>query len=247
MASLLRAELLRAVSGRVLAGLLLAALVLNGLAIFGAGVREIDALPAGEQTLADLSHDLLRLGFGAVLQASLFGVLITTSEFRHGSIGRSLHLAGRPERLMAAKFAAALAGGLAFGTFAVASAAITATLVLRARGLDLVLDRESVLTLTGVFAATVLAAPWGMLLGWIVRAQTAALGGLVGYTLIAETALFVLVPDVARFLPGGAQSAIYRSPDDALLATHWGYVLFGGWIALAAAVAVVLVRRRDLA
>ena len=68
----------------------------------------------------------------------------------------------------------------------------------------------------------------GMLLGWIVRSQTAALAGVMAYSLIAETAVFVLAPNVARFLPGGAQSSIYRSPDDALLATHWGYAVFAG-------------------
>jgi ABC-2 type transport system permease protein len=247
MASLLRAELLRSVSGRVLAGLLLIAFLLNALSIVGSSGAEVDGLRAGRVTLAEVSHDLVRLGFGALLFSTLFGALLTTSEFRHGSIARSLFMAGRPERLIVAKSAAALATGAAFGVAGVGSAVLTSAIVLDVRGAALVLDRESVLIIVGVFAATVLSALWGMLIGWVVRSQIAALVGIMAWTLIAESAIIALAPAVGRFLPGGAQASIYRDVANHSLSTPWGYVLFLGWIALAALASLELVRRRDLA
>jgi len=247
MASLLKAELLRSVSGRVLAGLLLIAFLLNALSIVGSSGAEVDALRAGRVTSAEVSHDLVRLGFGALLFSTLFGALLTTSEFRHGSIARSLFMAGRPERLIAAKSAAALATGAAFGVAGVGSAVLTSSIVLDLRGAALVLDRESVLIIVGVFAATALSALWGMLLGWVVRSQIAVLVGIMAWTLIAESAIIALAPAVGRFLPGGAQASIYRDVANHPLSTPWGYALFLGWIALAAAASLELMRRRDLA
>jgi ABC-2 type transport system permease protein len=248
MASLLRAELLRSVSGRVLALLLLIAFLLNSLSIVGNSGTAVDALRAGQLTLTEVSHDLVRLGFGALLFSSLFGALLTTSEFRHGSIARSLFMAGRPERLIVAKSVVALVTGIAFGLAAVGSAVVASAIVLDLRGAELVFDRESALIVIGVFAVTVLSTLWGMLIGWLVRSQTAALAGILVWTLIVESAIIALAPEVGRFLPGGAQASIYRDFGTGdPLATPWGYAVFVGWIALAAAASIAAVRRRDLA
>ncbi len=249
MASLLRAQLLRTVSGRALGALLLIAVLLNALAILGASAAEVDAVRAGQLTLTEASHNVVRLGFGALLFSSLFGALLTTSEFRHGSIARSLFVSGRPERLIAAKWAAALAAGVAFGVAAVASAILASAIVLEARGQQLLFDGESTRILIGVFAATALAAPWGMLIGWVVRSQTATLVGLLAWTAVAEPAVNSLAPALGRFLPGGAQAAIYRGFEegDLVVSTPGGYLLFAGWLALAATASVLLVRKRDLA
>jgi len=247
MSRLFRAELLRLASGRMLPALLVVAAFLNALAIVGNAGPLVDGVHAGQTTLAATSHDLLRLGFGALLFATLYGAMIITSEYRHGSIARSVFNAGAPERLMVSKALGALVGGIAFGIAGAASAFGAAAIVLTVHGESLVLDRESVLILVGVFAVSALAAPWGMLIGWIVRSQTGALGGIMAWTLLAESAILALAPSVARFLPGGAESSIYRdfATADTLLCP-WGFVLFAGWIALAAVAATVVTRRRDL-
>lgn len=248
MARLFRAELLRVRSGRTLLVLAIIAVALNVLSILGNGATAVTELDAGTTSVGGVSHDLLRLGFGALLFATLSGAILTTGEFRHGSIGRSLFVAGRPERLMAAKAVAAVASGAFFGLLGVGSAIATSAIYLSARGEQLVLDGESVLILVGVFAVCVLSAVWGMLIGWIVRAQLPTLLGIMAWTLIAESAVIALAPGIGRWLPGGAQASIYRDFDafDAI-ATPLGYVLFLAWIGVAALVSVVLVRRRDLA
>jgi ABC-2 type transport system permease protein len=247
VARLFRAELLRVVSGRSLLTLAILAVALNCLAILGNGASQADTLDAGTSSLAGASHELLRLGFGALLFATLFGAILTTSEFRHGSIARSLFVSGRPERLMAAKSVAALASGVIFGILGAGSALATSAIYLSSRGHHLVLDQESVLIIVGVFAVCVLSALWGMLIGWVVRAQLPALIGIMAWTLIAESAIVSLAPGVGRFLPGGAQTSIYRDfANGDPLATPYGYLLFLSWIGLAAFVSVVLVRRKDL-
>jgi len=245
---LLRAELLRVVSGRSLLVLALIALLLNALSIVGNGAAQVDDVQAGHATVAVASHDLLRLGFGALLFATLFGAMLTTGEFRHGSIARSLHLAGRPERLMSAKAVAALLAGVVFGVVGAGSALLTSAVYLSLRGQSIVLDGESLLVVLGVFAVCVLSALWGMTIGWVVRSQIAALVGIMAWTLVAEGAIIALAPEVGRYLPGGAQASIIRDFGTGdPLSTPLGYLLFAGWIAAMAAVAVSLVRRRDLA
>jgi hypothetical protein len=93
MARLCKAELLRITGGRLLAGLLVTAVALTALSIWGNSAAQLDAVDAGRTTMARASHELLRLGFGALLFATVFGALLTTSEFRHGSIARSLSFA----------------------------------------------------------------------------------------------------------------------------------------------------------
>jgi ABC-2 type transport system permease protein len=148
---------------------------------------------------------------------------------------------------MASKAVASLVGGAAFGIAGAASAYGASAVVLRFHGEHLVFDGESLLIVLGVFAVCALAAPWGMLIGWIVRSQTGALGGIMAYTLIAESAIIALSPSVGRFLPGGAESSIFRDfASGETLGWPWGFVLFTGWIALAAVAATLISRRRDL-
>jgi ABC-2 type transport system permease protein len=244
---LLRAELLRAASGRTLVTLAVIAVALNALSIVGNGSAKLDALEAGATSAAGVSHELLGLGFGALLFATLFGAFLTTGEFRHGSVARSLIVARRPERLMSAKAGAAVVAGVLFGLLGAGSALLTTAIVMSANGASLVLDRESVLVLTGIVAVCVLSALWGSALGWIVRSQLPTLIGIMAWTLIAEGAIISLAPGVGRFLPGGAQSSIVRDFDTGdPLSTPLGYLLFAGWIAAASVLAVSLMRRRDV-
>lgn len=247
MPRVLRAELLRVGSGRVLAALLLVAAFLDAVSIAGNGGRQVDAVHAGTATVAAASHDLLRLGFGALLFATVHGVVLATSEFRSGSVIRSSFNAGAPERLLAAKALVALVSGAAFGVAAVASAIAASALVLAVHGEHLVLDAESARIAAGVFAVCALAGPWGVLIGWVVRAQVSAIVGIMAWTLVAESAVVALAPAIGRFLPGGAQASMYRDAGGDALSWPWGFVLFAGWLALAAVAAVALERRRDLA
>lgn len=242
------AELLRARSGWRLWGLLFMALWLDSLSIVGNASKKLAALQAGAADSATVSNELVQLGFGALLFATLFGVLQSTTEFRYGSVGRSALSAGGPGRLLAVKAAVGLVVGAVFGLVAAAGAAAAAAITLRVHHFSFVLDRTTVLSIVGVFVVCTLATAWGVLLGWLGRSQVGTLLAVVAWTLLAEPAIFAIVPRVGRFLPGGAQTSIYRDFSSPwTLPTHWGLLLFLGWLALAGAGCAATIRTRDLA
>jgi len=245
--SALAADLLRARSGWRLPGLLVLAVFLDSLSIVGTASTQLDKLHGGALDPAELTNSLLRLGFGGLLFATIFGVLLCTTEFRCGSIARSARAAGGAPRLLLVKIIVALVSGALFGLLAAGSALLATGLVLTSRHAPVVVNGETWYSAIGVLAVSTLGCVWGALLGWLGRAQVATLLAVITWTLLAEPAVLAAVPSVGRFLPGGAQTSIYRDfANPHTLATHWGYLLFCGWLALAAGAAVVSSRRRDL-
>jgi hypothetical protein len=83
--------------------------------------------------------------------------------------------------------------------------------------------------------------------GSIVRAQVAALAGIVVWTTMVEAALLHLFPSVGRWLPGGAEAAVVADPSlPQRLSRPGGALLLLAWIAVAGAVAVTTLRTRDI-
>lgn len=241
------AECLRARSGWRLPGLLALALFLDSLSIVGTASTQLDKLHTGALDPAGVSNSLLRLGFGGLLFATIFGVLLSTAEFRCGSIARSAQAAGGATRLLPVKIVVASLAGTLFGLLAASGALLATGLVLTSRHAPFVINGETWYSALGVIAVSTLGCAWGALLGWLGRTQVATLLAVIAWTLLAEPAVLAAVPSVGRFLPGGAQTSIYRDfANPHTLATQWGYLLFGGWLALAACGAVVSNRRRDL-
>ena len=241
------AEWLRARSGWRLPGLLFLAVFLDSLSIVGTASKQLGKLHDGTLDPAELTNSLLRLGFGALLFATIFGVLLCTAEFRCGSIARSARAAGGTTRLLLVKIVVALVAGTLFGLLAAGGALLTTRLVLANRHAPFLVNSETWYSAIGVAAVSMLSCAWGTLLGWLGRAQVATLLAVITWTLLAEPAVFAAGPSVGRFLPGGAQTSIYRDfTNPHTLATQWGYVLFCGWLALAAGGAVVSGRKRDL-
>jgi hypothetical protein len=98
-----------------------------------------------------------------------------------------------------------------------------------------------------VVGASALAGPWGVFLGWIGRHQLGTVAALLAWMLGVETAILKLAPPLARFLPGGAQGAIYRDTSNPLLLpAPVGVALFLGWLLLAGVLADRLLKSRDL-
>jgi ABC-2 type transport system permease protein len=108
--------------------------------------------------------------------------------------------------------------------------------------LRVVLGTGIYLTLIGVI---------GSVLAWIVRSTPGALVAFVGVVLVLPVlfgdALGNWGKHVAEFLPSSAGSAFAQSiPDGLSLTPWWGLVVIVGWVLLGLAVAVVLLRRRDV-
>jgi ABC-2 type transport system permease protein len=87
-------------------------------------------------------------------------------------------------------------------------------------------------------------------LGTIVRRTAGAIAALVGLILVLPALLSTLPasiqPTVVKFLPGDAGQAIFTTSKDSSTLSPWaGLAVFALYVAAAATISVVLVRRRD--
>ena len=243
----LRAELLKARSGRTPAVLLGTNAGLVALGALGEGSLLKTRLASHATDVATASHTLIQFGIGGLILATLFGAVLVTGEYRDGAIGRSVLLARNRDHLLAAKGVVAALAGVLHGLVGVATALATGAAVLAHQHQRLVLDRESWIICAGVVAACALAGPWGAFLGWIGRHQLATVAAILVYLLLVEAQILRLLPQLGRFLPGGAQAAIYRDTSNAhLFPAPVAVALFAGWLLAAGLLARRLVATRDL-
>jgi ABC-type transport system involved in multi-copper enzyme maturation permease subunit len=246
MRALIRSEWLKQRSTRTalalfaaMIGLVLLAVLLHGL------------LPA--QDLGRAHVQLMVLGRGeflGALFAALLGALSITAEIRHGTIRPTFLFSPRRARVVAAKVFVSVAIGAGFGLVAGAAAVAAGTSALRARGIDLQLDRtDQALLVVGSAAAAALWAAIGVGVGALVRHQVPTLVGICAWLLFVEGLLvgdLVGVGDVGRFLPGSAAAAISGQDPDTLLAPAAGLALLVAYAAAAALVGAFATSRRDV-
>jgi hypothetical protein len=219
-------------------------LIILGLLGFA---RENDRLlAAGTLTLGRATERMLSQGFAALLFATLAGALCVTAEFRHSTIGRSVFLFGGRGRLLMAKIGASIITGVLLGALG-ALASVVATLVWLDRGgRPMVWTGDAVLTVAGVVIVSALAGPLGVAIGWAVRNQTCAVVGILVWILGVESAFVSLVPSVGKWLPGGAQAAVYRDPTSKHLGMSAGLALLVAWTVTITYAAFHFRRRDDL-
>lgn len=214
--------------------------------MFGTGRNLANERAVGAVIVDDATQQLLSLGFASSLFAMIVGVLIVTREFQNESIFRTLLSAGRVQKLFFGKAIVATGSGIAFGLVGVGTGIVAATLWAAQQGVQLDWSSEMVKTAIGVFLVSGLAGPWGAALGWLGRRPTPTIIGVIVWTLAAESAVLALSPGIGRWIPGGAQLAIYR--DQSFESVGWGtgIVVFCCWIAVVTTAAWLVIRRKGL-
>jgi hypothetical protein len=245
-AIVVRDQLARIGRNRVVLALLLVSVVLDVTAVIGTSSKQATLYRAHEVSAAHATTTLAQLGFGSLLFATLAGALVSVGEFRERTIGRSILAVRGTQRLMLGQTVSALLIGAVFGVIGVLSGVGAAVAVERARHIPFRDSSTLELSMAGVLLACVLAAPWGLLLGWIGRRTSVTLGVIIVYTLVAEGAIDNVSPMAWKWLPGGAQSAIYGDMSALHFSMGAGIVIFLIWIVLAALVATIRARRGDL-
>jgi ABC-2 type transport system permease protein len=246
MMALLRAELLKQRSTRTVLGLFATML---GLVLLAVVLHSL--LPA--EVLGRTHTQLMVFGRGeflGALFAALLGAMSITAEIRHGTLRSTFLVTPRRGRVVAAKVWVSMLIGAGFGLAAGALAAAVGTAALRARGINVQLDRgDYVLLLLGGTAAAALWAALGVGLGALVRNQVPTLIGICAWLLFVEGLLagdLVGLGDVGRFLPGAAAAAISGQDPGTLLAPVPGLVLLASYAAAAALAGSVATSRRDV-
>jgi hypothetical protein len=251
MSALLRAELLKLRTVALPVWLLFTTLALVLLGVFAT------VLTAGFEG-APLERDDPRMLAVAVSSASggnvvvlVLGILALTQEFRFGTATPSFLVTPRRSRVLVAKLLAVALTGLVFALVSVVVALVASSVLIAARGDVLEVDRTVFEVLLGVGLVMLLYGPIGVGVGALVRNQIAAVVGALAWTSIADQLLVALLPEVGRWTPGGASSAVLQLGDVAttrgdLLPPEGGALLLLAYALVFSAVAARLTLQRDL-
>lgn len=245
MSRLLRAELLKIRTTRLWWALLLAAVGLVALQV------ALGTLLAGQQGTPGLESDrAVRNIWGgagnAGILAMILGIIVLAGEYRHMTMTSTALVTPRRGRVVAAKLGAAALVGLVYGLVACVVTAAIAVPLLSAKGATG--HAEVVPILGGAILATVLYAIVGVGVGALVRNQVAAVVGALIWVLVVEALVVVFLPEVGRWLPGGAANAILQAstPNGGLLPAWGGALLFCGYGLLFALLGARFAVRRDI-
>jgi ABC-2 type transport system permease protein len=182
--------------------------------------------------------------------AAIAGVLLFSAEVQHGTL--AIALTSQPARwvIVAAKTTAATAFGLVLGVAGVAAGFSGAVL----GGLDM--GDTSGMAATTLWAAllTSVSAVLGLGVGMIARHSSAAIAGLLVWSLVVENLLRGFAPaKIVRFLPFNAGNGLLLieattdTPEKLAVAFSrmQNAPLFGGYAAVALLVGTILLYRRD--
>jgi hypothetical protein len=181
-------------------------------------------------------------------------LLSVTTEFRHGTIGRTLQITPSRTRSLLAKTVAGTlyaAGYLVVGLLAVVVLLVVAAV---SEGVGLGVGRTTLLAVWYAFAGLALTAWFGVALGALLRSQVVALTATLVWLFVLEQAFLGLAPSVGRWLPFNALSAVFMSDEVAagmggapeLLDPLVGLITFLAYTLIAAVGAILLMRTRDV-
>lgn len=218
----------------------LAALAISGVVASGGVAQE--ALGTDLRVRTVLAHG----GLASILPLVL-GILLSTSEYRHGTVVDTFLTEPRRGRVIGAKLVAGALAGLVIGVAVALTTAATVGIWFSAKDVPFDLSSSTVVrALVGIAIWDVLYATIGVAVGSIIRTPAAAIVSVLVWLTVAETAVAGLLVEVGRWLPGTAAQALGGAPTDGLLSQVGGGVVLLGWAVLAAAAAVVATRRRDV-
>ncbi len=169
-------------------------------------------------------RNVLGAGWPSTIMVLVLGILAMAGEFRHGTITPTFLATPKRGRVVAAKMAVFSVVGLAFSAVASAITLGIALPWLDAKGVDVAMfDREVVLVVAGLLLGTALYGLVGVGVGSLVRNPAAAVSVALVWSFVLESLLVGLLPEVGRWLPGGAAQGLARlSPTAGDLLPMWG-------------------------
>ena len=248
MIGLLRSELRKVTSTRMVLGLTLALVgytALNAAAlVFFSGQQ--GAPPLTEPSVARAVY--ASAGAGSVIVLVL-GILGMTTEYRHMTITSTLLATPRRGRVMVAKSAVFAVVGVIEGVIACVVGIGLAALLLPLK------DHAPVdgSTIAAIAGGTLLAfAIYGILgisVGALIRNQIAAIIAALVWVLLVEALVVALLPNVGKWLPGGAVSAILQTTSFSgtqYLPVWGGALLLAAYAVVLGAIAAATTMRRDI-
>jgi hypothetical protein len=183
------------------------------------------------------------------LMALLLGITMSAGEFRNNTATPTFLITPDRRRVMAAKI---LAGAILGAVLAAVSAVVTvavATPWLQARNIDVSLLSADVITpIAGALLSVPLGFIFGIGIGGLIHNQTIAITVIVVWTSIVEAFLTGFVPEIGRWLPTGAASALGGTwtSEGGLLPFWAAGLVLAGYCASVAAAGTRLITRKDM-
>ena len=240
---LLAAELLKIwTAPRTLLGILLSevALVLLGV---------IPALhsAAGDATLPEeLARDLIVFpGTISLLFVVLIGVLIATTEYRHGTITLTFLAAPVRERVIAAKAVAAVISSAVLVLVALILSLGTAQIWVGGRD-DYLFGSHEWELIGRVFLSAAIVAMIGVFIGLSLKRQLGAIILVLGWLFFVEQALASLFPETMSYLAGSSIFGLIGSSSGDVPSFGHALAVIAAYLVGLGIVATAVTRRRDI-
>ena len=171
----------------------------------------------------------------------IVAILVVTTEFRHGTIGRTLQLTPSRTRMLTAK----MVGGLLYAVaFFVTSLLIVGALVgvtAAAKDVPLDLGSDAVAALWQGPVGLGLTALFGVAIGALLRSQVVTITVTLVWLFVAETVINVMAPGIGRWLPFQVLNALFMSEESMAAAPAGRFLPLDAPVALATFLAYVLV------
>lgn len=196
--------------------------------------------------IGDVSELITGLGLLMTLMLVL-GVLIITTEFRHGTTGSTFLVSPRRWPVMLAKLGAALLVGVFAGLLFVAVNGGLALPIYSGRGGSLPPTREIVEVYAGVIVSFALLAAFGLGIGAIVRNQVGAIIAAIAVFFILSSLPELLPGSIGEYFPAQAVGTLHgRVEGDGTLTQVGAGFILAAWSLALVAVGTVLTMVRDL-
>jgi ABC-2 type transport system permease protein len=179
----------------------------------------------------------------------IVGIMVMAGEFRHSTAASTFLATPDRARVIRAKLIAGSLVGLAFAALSGLVALTVAVPWLEAKHVDIAAHAGDVaIALLGSFTATALYALVGVGLGVLVRNQTVAITGALGWLFVVEGVLLSFASELGRWLPGGAAAAMSGTTglQGDLLPMWGGALVFTAYGLAFAAAGTRLITRRDI-
>jgi ABC-2 type transport system permease protein len=198
----------------------------------------------------DIAAAIDQIGGNSVI-VLVIGLLAMTTEFRHGTIGRTLQVTPRRSTVLGAKLAVGSLYGVAFFLLGLVVVAV----LLAIAGQGLAVGDATVAALWQGPVGLALTAMFGVALGALIRNQVVAVSVTLIYLFVVENLVNGFFPEIARWMPFQALNAVFLSEEGmagmpegmiAPLDPLVGLVVFLGYVAAFAVAAIALMRTRDV-
>ena len=185
----------------------------------------------------------------AYLFAIVLGTLGMTQEVRHQTLTSTLLAEPRRNKVMVAKMAAYGVIGAIYGAVGIAWGYALAFALLPLRD-HAPIPTEALWQIAGgAVLGCALFAVLGVALGTLIRNQIAAVVGVIVWVAFIERLIVVLLPDIGKWLPGGALNGVLQATgfNGATYLPVWAASLvLLAWTALFGLLAALTTQRRDV-